>query len=123
MKVPKQKRKQKSRAARKKNKRTMDRVVFLLLSNILPATGLGRRNENSICCYIITKQRCCKEVCDRRIICDCDVMIPFDIILFELKVVYRRFNLARTCIPQTVRSLYLIAFKICKLLARMCCIL
>ena len=43
---------------------------------------------------MIIKQRCYKKLCDRRRICDCDVMIPFDPILFELTVVYRRFNLA-----------------------------
>ena len=73
----------------------MDRIVlFLFLSSILPATGLGRRNENRMCCSMIIKQRCYKKLCDRRRICDCDVMIPFDPIIFELTVVYRRFNLA-----------------------------
>ena len=43
---------------------------------------------------MIIKQRCYEKLCDRRRICDCDVMIPFDPILFELTVVYRRFNLA-----------------------------
>jgi hypothetical protein len=50
------------------------------------------RNENRMFRYIIIKERCYKKLCDRRRIYDCDVVIPFDPILFELTVVYRRFN-------------------------------